>query len=194
MGTHGLRVLHPVPVPRGRSTPTDWSHEHGQLRARQLEFNVARDLRLAYTATTASAAALFPDVLPALDALRHVPLCIISNGEETQQRGKLRATGILERFSIVVVSSEVGAAKPSAGIFAAACRRAGQGPSGCLHLGDSPTHDALAGAAAGLRGVWLARDPSVVPDPRVPTIRSLADLPPLVRAKLGEGDSSPAGK
>lgn len=141
----------------------------------------------AYVAATSTEVALFPDVLPALDALRDVPLGIISNGQDEQQRGKLGATGILPRFSVVVVSSEAGAAKPSPDIFATACRRGGVSPSECIHVGDRLTHDALAASAAGLRGVWLARDMAVPPDPRVPTLRSLVELARLVRVGGGAG-------
>ena len=55
---------------------------------------------------------LFADVLVCLERLSSMPLGIISNGNSDQQHQKLKRTGILERFSTVVISEEVGASKP----------------------------------------------------------------------------------
>lgn len=131
---------------------------------------------------------LFDDVLGCLGELEHVAalrLGVISNGDGRQQRRKLRALGVVDRFSPVVISGEVGPAKPDRRIFAEACRLAGLPPSRCAYVGDRLDHDARAARAAGLQGIWLDRTGQDEPQPAdVPTIHTLADLPALIRPWL----------
>ena len=80
---------------------------------------------------------LFPDVVDTLDALGSFRLGVISNGASLHQRQKLEAVGILDRFEIVVISEDVGVAKPDPQVFKAACQAAGAPPSACLARGRS---------------------------------------------------------
>lgn len=137
----------------------------------------------AYLKAYASAWALFPDVLPCLDALADRPLGIITNGNQVQQRRKLDFLGISGRFKVVVISDEAGVGKPDARIFQQACAQAAEPVEACWHIGDRLDKDPRAATAAGLRGIWLNRLPTVPADPQVTTIRSLSELPPLVQAK-----------
>lgn len=121
---------------------------------------------------------LFPDVLPALDALRHLPLAIISNAPAAQQREKLARTGIADRFAAVLTPDTAGVGKPHAGIFRAACAALGCEPAACLHVGDHHDHDAVGARDAGLRGVWLDRGGSgraASGIPRITGLMALAD-------------------
>ena len=136
----------------------------------------------AYRKADEAAWALFPDVLPCLDALADRPLGIISNGDRMQQRRKLDFLGISGRFKVVVISDEAGVGKPDARIFQQACAQAGEPAAACWHIGDRLDKDPLAATAAGLRGIWLNRLPAVPADSRVTTIRSLSEVPPLVQA------------
>jgi len=124
--------------------------------------------------------AMFPDVPGCLDALAGRRLGIISNGEAGQQQRKLEALGIGDRFDPVIVSAEIGLAKPDPAIFRYACRLAAAEPEACLFVGDQLAGDARAAAAVGLRGVWLDRSGQARPPGDVEMIHSLADLPPLV--------------
>lgn len=122
--------------------------------------------------------ALFDDALPALDAIeRAVPgvrFGIITNGDLTIQTGKLhhialwdrldltplRADGSVdepERSGRLITSGELGVAKPDPAIFEAAARAFGVSAASCLYVGDRLATDAVGGASAGMRGVWLAR-------------------------------------
>jgi len=123
---------------------------------------------------------LFPDVLPCLDALASLPLGIISNGDQAQQLAKLETVGIRSRFATVIVSGAIGVAKPSPAIFREACRRMSCPPHHCVYVGDSLATDALASAAAGLRGVWLHRAPDGDPREGVIMIRSLREMVEIV--------------
>lgn len=132
----------------------------------------------------------FPDVWPCLRALGAEPCAVLSNGHPLQQRRKLRAAGLLAKFEHVFVSRELPAAKPDGRAFRTACRRAGWAPQRCICVGDRLESDARAAARAGLLGVWLNRGGAAL-RPDVPVIRSLAELPRLVRS-IAAGAVSPA--
>jgi putative hydrolase of the HAD superfamily len=125
----------------------------------------------------------FPDVIPCLDALRPVPLGVISNGDYRQQIKKLERMGLRNRFAIVAVSGEVGAAKPAPEIFWEACRRAQREPRACVYVGDRLDTDARASQAAGLRGIWLNRRSARADGSDVTVIHSLRELPGVVDVK-----------
>lgn len=101
----------------------------------------------------------YDDVVPALDLLAKsgVALGVLTNGDEEQQRAKLRAVGLLDRLDCLVASSSLPAAKPDAAAFVAACERLGMSPGSVSYVGDNLRTDALAATQAGLRGVWLDR-------------------------------------
>ena len=123
---------------------------------------------------------LFPDALDTLDALRGCRLGVISNGGSVHQRQKLAGVGILDRFEVVVVSEDVGAAKPDPKIFKSACQAAGAPPSECLLVGDRLDLDALGACDAGLRGVWLDRNDEGHRPDGVTRITCLTELSALV--------------
>jgi putative hydrolase of the HAD superfamily len=118
---------------------------------------------------------LYPDALPCLDALAGRALGIISNGDGAQQRAKLAALSIAGRFAVIVVSGEVGAAKPDPAIFARACILAGLPPARCVYVGDDADTDAVGARRAGLRGIWLNRQ-GLPARPGLPTIVTLGQL------------------
>ena len=127
--------------------------------------------------------AVFPDVLPALDALRsRCAHGLLSNSSTANQERKLRALGLQERFRSLVCSDDLGYAKPAAEAFLAGCAALGAPPEETVYVGDKLTTDALGAAAAGLHGVWIDRradDPGPVP-PGVHRIHTLADLPQVL--------------
>ena len=122
--------------------------------------------------------ALYDDALPALDAIeRAVPgvrFGIITNGDLTIQTGKLHRIALWDRLDLtplladgsveqperrgrLITSGELGVAKPDPAIFAAAAGAFGVSAASCLYVGDRLATDAVGGANAGMRGVWLAR-------------------------------------
>lgn len=124
---------------------------------------------------------LFSDVIDTLEALRGFRLGVITNGGSVHQRKKLAGIGVADRFAAVVVSDEVGVAKPDPGIFAAACQAMGAPPSACVHVGDRLAADAIGARDAGLWGVWLDRHDAGPGPAGVTRIASLSELPALVR-------------
>lgn len=103
---------------------------------------------------------LFPDVVPALDALRgDYALVAVTNGNAC-----LETIGIRHLFDDVVTAVDAGVAKPARRIFDAACQRAGALPDEVLHVGDNPEIDVAGAQRAGMRAAWINRNGEPWPD------------------------------
>lgn len=126
---------------------------------------------------------LFSDVRRCLDQLRaeRRHLGIVSNStSEASVRRILHRVGILDYFERVVSSGSEGVAKPAAEIFRRATARLGVRPEEALYVGNLPTTDVRAAAAAGLHSVWLNREGMELgEDP--PEIMSLLEIPLILR-------------
>jgi putative hydrolase of the HAD superfamily len=120
---------------------------------------------------------LFPDVMDSLKQLQHLPLGIITNGGATQQRKKLQGTRLAGFFSAVVISGDLGVAKPDPGIFLHAAAAAHAQPEACVYIGDRRETDAVAASRAGFRGVWLDRSGVARSEGAIPVLHSLDQLP-----------------
>lgn len=111
-----------------------------------------------YVAHYEAAWSLFPDVLPALDALlathRHA---VLSNSSLLVQDRKLRVLGVHDRFEAVLCAAELGVSKPAAEAFHAACEALGLPPHQVAYVGDHPEIDGRGAADAGLLSVWIDR-------------------------------------
>ena len=123
--------------------------------------------------------ALFPDVRPALDSLApDYRLGLLSNGNS-----RAEALGIGDLVSFEVFSQDHGGIeKPDPSLFGIALREAGCEPHELLHVGDSPESDVAGALNVGARPILLNRDGARLESPAVPEIRSLAELPSLLRA------------
>lgn len=125
----------------------------------------------------------YRDVHPRLNDLvalgLHPKLGVLTNGEHHQQCSKIARCGLLGYFDEVLVSQDLGYAKPAIACFAEACRRLEVAPEDTVYIGDALDIDARAAAAAGLCGVWLDRHDR---DPEIyrPRIESLAEVPTII--------------
>jgi putative hydrolase of the HAD superfamily len=122
----------------------------------------------------------FPDVEPALVMLERsgIPVAVLSNGQDEQQRQKLAAIGLSGRVGQVFCSDQIGYSKPDIRAFRHACARLGVSPEGVLHVGDHYELDVVAARAAGLRAIHLDRTttgPATEPA-RITALTELADL------------------
>ncbi|HVP39585.1 MAG TPA: HAD-IA family hydrolase [Candidatus Saccharimonadales bacterium] len=117
---------------------------------------------------------VFPDVRPALEALRGrgLRLGVLSNFD-SRLRPVLDEQGLAPYFEAVIISSEVGWEKPHARIYGAALEALGAAPAEALMVGDDWQHDVEGPQAVGMRALWLRR--SGAPDPR-PSVASLDDV------------------
>jgi putative hydrolase of the HAD superfamily len=138
--------------------------------------------------------ALFPDVVPVLDALaashRHA---VLSNSSLTVQDHKLRSLGVHHRFETILCAAELGVSKPEAGAFLAACEALALPPHQVAYVGDHPEIDGRGAAEAGLLSVWIDRAGvcTVRDAPRGPRrIASLAELPAVLGADTRFGARS----
>ncbi|MET8062621.1 HAD family hydrolase [Micromonospora sp. NPDC005686] len=120
----------------------------------------------------------FPDVLPALAALRpHHVLGFATNGNSRAER-----CGLAGQFAFEVYAHEGGLLKkPSPEFFAAVVAAAGLPAARIVHVGDSPEHDVVAAQRAGLRAVWLnraglPRPRGLEPDAEVSTLAGLSTV------------------
>jgi putative hydrolase of the HAD superfamily len=121
---------------------------------------------------------LFPDVIPALSGLRarHLRLAIVSNFD-SRLTSICQGLAIAGLFDVVVMSSQVGCAKPDPRIFAIALERLGVSPFEALHIGDSETLDVESAQAAGLRALLIDRAAdSSEPGHRIRDLRELLGL------------------
>jgi putative hydrolase of the HAD superfamily len=124
----------------------------------------------------------FADAAPALDALAadHA-LALVTNGASCWQREKLAASGLADRFDVVVVSGELGTAKPDPAVYARALSELGAQPADAVMVGDNLRNDVDGALAAGLGAIWLNRDGSQRPADR-PDVREIAGLGELAAA------------
>jgi putative hydrolase of the HAD superfamily len=126
---------------------------------------------------------LFDDALPCIDALkeRGVLVGLITNNESVHQRAKIAKVGLEGLFDAVVISGELGVAKPDPQIFVHACDLVGVAAGEAMHVGDNPYADADGATAAGLHAVWLDRRGEYDGRP-VPyrVVSSLAEVPGLL--------------
>jgi len=114
-----------------------------------------------------------PDVLARLRA-GGARLAVVSNWD-VSLHDVLERTGLRPLVDAVVISAELGVAKPDPAIFRAALDRLGAAPDGAVHVGDSLEHDVAGARAAGLEAVLVARNGAAAPDD-VRTVASLTEL------------------
>jgi HAD superfamily hydrolase (TIGR01549 family) len=120
---------------------------------------------------------LFADSRAALEAMakRGMPLVLVTNGPSDGQRAKLKQLDIESFFTAILVSSEIGFAKPSAEIFQMAAESLGVSPPELLMIGDSVRDDYHGALQAGCQAILLDRK-SLVTDTSIQTMSSLVDL------------------
>jgi putative hydrolase of the HAD superfamily len=107
----------------------------------------------------------YPEVPAALERLRAggARLAVVSNWD-VSLHDVLERTELRGRVDAVVISAEVGVAKPDPAIFRTALERLGAKASDAIHVGDSVEHDVAGARAAGLEAVFVARNGAQVPD------------------------------
>jgi putative hydrolase of the HAD superfamily len=118
----------------------------------------------------------YPEVPGVLDALRRRGdrLAVVSNWDVSLHE-VLERTGLAAAFDAVVVSAELGFAKPDPRPFARALDLLGVDAEHALHAGDQVDEDVAGAEAAGVRPVLVARD-GTPPLAGVLTIASLDGL------------------
>jgi REG-2-like HAD superfamily hydrolase len=127
---------------------------------------------------------VFPDVLPALDALKERGLRIGAVSNWVWQLPELlHSLELVRHFDFIAASARVGFEKPHPAIFRYALEQAGVEPGEVLHVGDHLDADVAGAQAVGIAPVLIDRRgrflPEEVPD-GVPVIATLTELLSLV--------------
>jgi YjjG family noncanonical pyrimidine nucleotidase len=125
-----------------------------------------------------------PQLMPgALATVRELakkfPLALVTNGIAAVQRRRFAASPITPFFQAVVISEEVGVAKPDPRIFAPALEKIGVEAGEVLYVGDSVTSDMAAARNAGMDFCWFNPGRLPVPDGQAPAfiIAAIEELP-----------------
>ncbi len=129
---------------------------------------------------------VYPDVAPALTALRAQGMKVVLAGNQP-----LRRTAQLQALDLpvddVVVSEELGAEKPDPAFFAAVLARLGIADAATvLYVGDRVDNDVLPAMEAGMATCWITRGPwgqlQELPEDVEPdlVLEGLGELPELL--------------
>ena len=140
----------------------------------------AEQLNSEFLKAMAEICTLLPGAKALIDSLLgKVKLGIITNGFTALQTVRLEKTGLLDVFDQVVISEEVGIAKPDVGIFEHALMRMNNPERNkVLMVGDNPHSDILGGLNAGVDTCWLNSAELPSPDGITPhyVVKSLHEL------------------
>jgi len=125
----------------------------------------------------ANAWRIYDDVLTTLNALAEggVPLGIISNWDDGL-RPLLNALELTRYFQVIVISCEIGSAKPEPAIFMDAVKQLRVSKAKVLHVGDSLPTDVVGARAAGLNVVQIDRSAHTASDGRIKSLRDLVAM------------------
>jgi YjjG family noncanonical pyrimidine nucleotidase len=138
-----------------------------------------------YVAGMVTNAELYPDARAVLEALStQATLAVVTNGIGDVQRPRVKQLGIARYFDAVVISGDVGTAKPGAAIYDIVFEQLSwPDKKKTLMIGDSLSSDIPGGINYGIATCWYNPDhrPSP-PDVAIDhVIRSLTQLPALAR-------------
>ena len=97
------------------------------------------------------------------------------------QNKRFAASPITPYFQSIVISEEVGIAKPDPRIFAPALEKIGVEAADVLYVGDSVTSDMAAARNAGMDFCWVNPDGAPVPEGHAPAfvIAAISEFPAL---------------
>jgi REG-2-like HAD superfamily hydrolase len=136
---------------------------------------------------------VFPDVMPALDALRDRGLKLGAVSNWVWQLPELmHSLELVSQFDFIAASARVGFEKPHPRIFGYALEQAGVKPGEAIHVGDHLDADVAGAQNVGIAPVLIDRRERFGADdvPRgVPLIRSLSELVPIVDARLARASA-----
>ena len=131
---------------------------------------------------------VFPDVEPALEALRARGLVIGAVSNWVWQLPELlHALELVSHFDFIAASARVGFEKPHPEIFRWALEQAKVEPGEAIHVGDHLDADVAGAHGVGIGAVLIDRrerfTAADLPE-STPLIRSLTDLIPIIDARL----------
>ncbi|HBZ3551280.1 MULTISPECIES: pyrimidine 5'-nucleotidase [Gammaproteobacteria] len=170
-------------------------YQNGEISATQLQYQrfqswaerldeTPKTLNSAFLSAMADICAPLQGAANLLNTLRgKMKLGIITNGFTELQQVRLERTGFRDHFDVLIISEQVGVAKPHPEIFEYALSAMGH-PSRerVLMVGDNPDSDILGGLNAGLHTCWVNADNKPEPTDIKPhyQVSSLSELESLL--------------
>ena len=119
----------------------------------------------------------YPEAKEVLEYLRlSYTLHIITNGFTGVQFNKLRFSGLIHLFGVVLTSEEAGLSKPDPGIFHLAMQKADATPDDSVMIGDDYRIDILGARQAGMDQVWYNPEGLTAEEEPTFEIASLTEL------------------
>lgn len=144
----------------------------------------AGDLNAAFLNAMAEICVPLPGAVSLLNTLKDkVKIGIITNGFTALQQIRLERTGLRDYFDLLVISEQVGVAKPDRKIFDYTFEQMGQPPRDrVLMVGDTAESDILGGMNAGIATCWLNAHGRSLPEGIMPTweVTTLSELERLL--------------
>jgi 5'-nucleotidase len=187
-----------------------WVHyQNGAITAEELQcqrFNAwgiklniqPKQLNTAFLDAMAEICRPLDGVVNLLAALKgKVKLGIITNGFTALQQLRLEKTGLKDYFEFLIVSEEVGFAKPHKNIFNHALTIMGNPPlDEVLMVGDTAESDILGGKNAGIHTCWLNSMAKTAPAHITPhyQVSTIVELEKLLLTKVRALKSPSLGK
>ena len=170
-------------------------YQNGEISATQLQYQrfqswaerldeTPKTLNSAFLSAMADICAPLQGAANLLNTLRgKMKLGIITNGFTELQQVRLERTGFRDHFDVLIISEQVGVAKPHPEIFEYALSAMGH-PSRerVLMVGDNPDSDILGGLNAGPHTCWVNADNKPEPTDIKPhyQVSSLSELESLL--------------
>ncbi|HFE7748092.1 MULTISPECIES: pyrimidine 5'-nucleotidase [Enterobacter] len=172
-----------VQYQNGEISATQLQHQRFQSWAQRLD-ETPKALNSAFLSAMADICAPLHGAANLLNTLRgKMKLGIITNGFTELQQVRLERTGFRDHFDVLIISEQVGVAKPHPEIFEYALSAMGH-PSRerVLMVGDNPDSDILGGLNAGLHTCWVNADNKPEPTDIKPhyQVSSLSELESLL--------------
>jgi putative hydrolase of the HAD superfamily len=155
-----------------------WSHALADQGVNDLQ--LAEELAERFVVERRARHEVFADVADTLEHLAEShSMALVTNGAACLQREKLSASGLSGYFDAVVVSADLGVAKPDSVVFEHVLSELGAEREHTVMVGDSISKDVDGALAAGLGAVWVNRRGSPAPADRVDLVEisTLRDLP-----------------
>jgi 2-haloacid dehalogenase len=111
---------------------------------------------------------------------RGARLALVTNGLTDVQKGRLERSGWASCFTAVIISEELGVAKPDPAFFRAALDALHMPPEELLCVGDNPVSDVGGALAAGIDACWYSPAGAPWPGTAAPPTLVIRDLRELL--------------
>jgi len=140
---------------RGETTQAQLKVERWRRFADAMELNAsAQALSDYYADSLASDACPLPGAIDFLKAVSaRMPIYLVTNGITSIQRGRFAHSGFAPFIAGLLISQEIGAAKPDPAMLLMAMEKAGVSPAETAMLGDNAFSDMGAAKNAGVAGI-----------------------------------------